>query len=207
MEFTSFMQGVMLGGGSSGGGSGSGYADDGLVFREINLLGMLQKNETFASVSFTNCTIEICFSVSALLGYGGIIGRLFSFAGEVFLLSADSQVLGTGSDYGLQVFYGDEYNATALIPINGLTFGADKHTYTITQSGTRTNVYFDGVLVGGYDNLNGRTTMASNYAYFVDPNFPLTGMWYDMRVYNRALSADEIAANHAEDMRLYGSAA
>ena len=200
------MQGVMLGGGSSGGGGGSGYADEGIVLRDINLLALSQKSEDYRpSITLTNCTIEICYSATALLGSGGI-GRLLSFAGEIFVLNSDLK--GTNADYGLQVFYGNEYSATCLAYIDGLTLGSDRHTYTVTQSGTRTNVYFDGVLVGGYDNIGGRTTISGQSTLMLaDMSYPVIGTWYDMRVYNRALSAAEIAANHAEDMRRYGGAA
>lgn len=182
---------------------GGAYVTDGLIVNDVNLLGRAYKTETFPSLTLNNCTIEIYYSASAIQGYGGLVGRLFIFAGQALLLNAGQ--LGTGSDYGLQTYYEGEYNTTALTAIDGLTFGT-KHTYTVVQSGSRTNVYFDGTLVDGYDNAGGRTSIIGTSAIFIDASvYPLTGTWYNARVYNRALTAAEILANHNEDVNQYGS--
>lgn len=183
-----------------GSGGGSGYVEDGLFFQEENNYNFTTKTETFdPNITLTECTIEVCYSATAI---AQTVGRLLVFAYEYLQLNKD---LATGnSDYGLQVFYGFEYDNTALVRIDNLVFGNDIHTFTVTQSGTRTNVYFDGALVGGFDNANGRTTISDNAVFFNQQTYPLTCKFFNTRSYNRALTAAEIAANCAEDMRRYG---
>lgn len=186
------------------GGGGSGYVESGLIYQNNNVgVNLTSSVETIAETTLTGCTFEICYECSAIQGYGGIIGAaLIAFGEQMFL---NTQQLGTNSDYGLQVYYGTEYSATALIPINDLSFGTDKHTYTVTQSGTRTNVYFDGSLVGGYDNYGGRTACSGTVISFNNSSYPMTGKCYNIRAYNRALSAAEITSNRAEDVSKYGA--
>lgn len=185
------------------GSGGSGYVSDGLIMEDVNQLGDLQKTgNIYPLTTLSNFSVEICYSATAVHGTGNV-GILLKFLGETIVLNGNE--LTTGSEYGIQAYYGTEYGATALIPIPNLVFGTDKHTVAAVQSGTRTNIYFDGELVGGFDNANGRTTITGQEITICrDTSYPVTGTWYDMRAYNRALTADEVAANYAEDMRRYG---
>lgn len=123
--------------------------------------------------------------------------------------SKETASLGENSDYCLLPFvqYGSSSFTEDIISLDNLKFG-DIHTYTVLMNNGTLECYFDGVKTNlSHSGLN--YSFAVNKVALmrrIDRNDRNTvGKWYNARVYNRALTESEIAANYAIDVSKYNS--
>jgi len=72
------------------------------------------------------------------------------------------------------------------------------HHLVVAQTGTTVALYLDGSLVASKTGTANTVTAAISYlAVYAASNNPLDGSLDDVRIYSRALSADDVAALYA----------
>lgn len=132
---------------------------------------------------------------------------------------SDSLVIGFGNGggssnsdyrYNPMSFMGGSFDYDIFV--DGLTYG-DKHTFSIVSTPdpeeTASNVvsfYIDGIQVGETKTMN-RDAYAQVDDYSVEgvaSSRAMNGTVHSGRFYTRALTAADLAANHANDIALYG---
>lgn len=202
-------------GGSGGGGeSTDNYVKTGLVYSAANteLAGVSQSQKmTVYSTPFSvdtanGVTAEIYARPDSIPNqYGRFLDTRVSASGKSFIALASatgSAQKGANADYGINIF-SDTMDYT--IKVDNLVYG-DKHTISVTAiDGGNINLYLDGALLDARSFSRGLTTMDVVCLMMgMTDGRSIKGQWFNARIYGRVLTAEEIVANHAEDIRLYG---
>lgn len=183
----------------SGGGSG-GYVEDGLIAyceNTANLWQVAGFRET--GLALTDLTAEICCTITGI-NVGTMTGRILAIRPLYIGVLSDPQYVEPGFDYSFQAFI---INVAGFEAIIGLNFG-DMHTFAVTRANSVFKVYLDGTYIGEFTAAD---TLTWNYLDIMrDDNSARTpyGTWNHARIYNTALTAEQLTANHAEDVRRYG---
>ena len=181
----------------------SSYANDGLIFQTFKDIG-LESLLTFPDntiTSSTALTIEL-YTKWTEIPSSGNVGDLFELhtgttgAGIYLALSLNNDALEANVE------------GTSIVSSSvGITVPVDtKHTITVILTSTKTTFYFDGVYVS---ESNTAATIGSsirrfnNRASISTSNRTVIGTNYNFRIYNRALTADEILTNHNADVDRY----
>ena len=179
------------------------YANNGLVFQLFKDIG-LESLLTFPDntiTSSTALTIEL-YTKWTEIPSSGNVGDLFELhtgttgAGIYLALSLNNDALEANVE------------GTSIVSSSvGITVPVDtKHTITVILTSTKTTFYFDGVYVS---ESNTAATIGSNIRRFNNrasistSDRTVIGTNYNFRIYNRALTADEILTNHNADVDRY----
>jgi hypothetical protein len=210
---------------NAGGGSptpSSGYVEDDMLYYYDNSGNKIESRTREIDIDNTgyaaSLTLNNVFTLEAYVRVDGASSAGTWF--RAFELGKDTNVppvaIGLGSQGGttdsdicfnvLYYFSGSTSGGYAddVIYQEGLMYG-DMHTYSIKCDGSQITSYIDGVEVGNPINVSplsakiegvtieGRATQR-----------PLNGSLLNGRFYTRALTAAELAANHANDVAKYG---
>jgi hypothetical protein len=178
----------------------SSYAKDGLVFQLFTDIGDNTSVEFPANVitMSTAMTFEI-YTKWTEVPSNINKGRLCEFTNSTDTTTLLAMSL---NNTNLEVTVNNTLitnsNTNITIPVN------TKHTITIILS-DKTYFYLDGVYAGQSD-----TVFSSNeyFAYFknrfsIESDRIVNGTNYNVRIYNRALTSDEIVTNHNADVDRY----
>lgn len=195
-----------------GGSSSPDYITDGLVFLSSNEHDSTKNKVDFTpakSFSTNGMTIEMCCKVTAMAqNYSRVIQ-----VGEdsnkfiCFGLTKVSAEIGNNSDYGPDIFisYSSSTDHDFYPKPDDLSFNA-VHTFSLVFNNNLTKVYIDGVELSQSETLATGLSLSADEIYMMYGSVSsreTTGEWYNARVYNRALTASEITANHAVDVSRY----
>lgn len=143
-------------------------------------------------------TVEICMKFGGTVGNKYFIGF---FTGE----ETDNdhlQILALSTDVNTIITYNNTadgaYRVTDFNNIHGLSaLYPDSGVKSLYLNGTQLN------LSGNTGSYSGALPTDIRYKYYViggHPGYTFKGEIYSIRLYNRVLTADEIAANHTYDM-------
>lgn len=178
----------------------SSYAKDGLVFQLFTDIGDNTSVEFPANVITMNTamTFEIYTKWTEVTSNINK-GRLCEFTNSTDTTTLLAMTL---NNTNLEVTVNNTLitnsNTNITIPVN------TKHTITVVLS-DKTYFYLDGVYTGQSD-----TVFSSNeyFAYFknrfsIESDRIVNGTNYNIRIYNRALTSDEISTNHNADVDRY----
>ena len=185
----------------AGGAQSSGYVEDGAQFlmsalSEYTFTGGYE----YAPSAFTiedGITFEVCGSINQ--APGGYID-FFSASGIHLSTRVDTSVPAS-SDFGF-VCWVSGYGAYELFVYPEQMELGDMHTFTLVQDMQTTSLYIDGELAGSTAcQIASQQISSVNIFQRYNDHKPL---WSSARIYTRALTAAEIAANHANDIAKYG---
>lgn len=183
------------------GGQSSGYVEDGarLLLSSLcdyNFAGKYE-DEQAAFIIENGITFEVCGSINmAPSSYSDF------FSASSFHLSTqvDSNVP-TGSDFGFVCWVKNYSQNELFVYPEQMKFG-DMYTFAFVQDMQTTSLYIDGELAGSIACPIASQQISSIYVF---PNINSHGaLWSSARLYTRALTAAELAANHANDVAKYG---
>lgn len=199
----------------------SGYVEDGLICLYDGDTQEVTSNPAVTNDGKTyrwdrcnssdGATIEGYITVSGASSNAYSRGFNAGIEGTEFCIGFGRGSSSTASDYRFNpmVYWGASIDYD-IYP-DGLLYG-DKHTFVIvstpdpeeTAANTLT-FYVDGVQVGD-TKTQSRDSQLSLYGVIVEggTSRPLNGTLHSGRFYNRALTAAELAANHANDVAKYG---
>lgn len=200
----------------------SGYVEDRLVALYDRTGGDFEiKNAKYSPDANKQYEYEIFsndgMTVECYAQVDGDSSQAYSRAFEVGYSNAICIGLGNGggstsSDYRYNPMTFMGGNTDYDIYVDGLIYG-DKHTFTIvstpdpaeTASNTLT-YYIDGVQVGETKTMSRDASAVINEFSIegIRASRTMNGTVHSARFYTRALTAAEIAANHANDIALYG---
>lgn len=182
----------------------SSYTSEGLIFQTFKDIG-LDTLLTFPDntiTSSTGLTFEIYTKYTEIPNTTNNEGTLFE---------CHTGTSGTGLYFALYL------SGTALeANVGGTAITSStvdisvpvdtKHTITAVLTSEKTKFYFDGVYVSESNTtatLGSNIRRYNNRASLVTANKTIIGTNYNLRIYNRALTAEEIATNHRADIDRY----
>ena len=177
------------------------WREDGLVFIKSDVPNFSHYVEaTYNDTNYSSMSFEINLNMLTELGNGG---NDYVYPLYIRDMSGDSTSLSFGVRLKVLLMYGSGNN-TVLNPVRATGFFKDNnYTFTFVQEGlTARKVYVNGALFMEKTNLSlsdivlGRVTMRNHLhgAYII----------HSVRVYNRALTADEISHNYFVDRFRFG---
>lgn len=184
----------------AGGAQSSGYVEDDMLYMASPSDYALSTRKIYPNFSPVNInttdgwTVELCVDIGNFSGSGIRIFKMDSiWAGTLQMETGPSVTEGI---YSITVF---NAGATAEVFMSE-KFVSGQHTISLAAEGTDINFFFDGEYIGTISSSTFSTNTPSffagvDYSWFVLHNF---------RLYTRALTAAELAANHANDIALYG---
>lgn len=184
----------------AGGAQSSGYVEEGArlllsSLSDYNFAGEYEDEQSAFTIE-NGVTFEVCGSINMAPG-----GYKDFFSASSFHLSTqvDSNVP-TGSDFGF-VCWVKNYSQELFVYPEQMKLG-DMHTFALVQDMQATSLYIDGELAGS---IACPITSQQISSIYVFPNVNShTALWSSARLYTRALTASELAANHANDVARYG---
>ena len=185
----------------AGGAQSSGYVEDGARFlmsslSEYTFTGRYEDAPSAYTIE-DGITMEVCGSINgAPSGYTD-----FFSASNIHLSTQVDSRVPASSDFGF-VCWVTGYGAYELFVFPEQMKLGDMHTFTLVQDMQTTSLYIDGELAGSTACQIASQQISSVYIFSLyNAHKPL---WSSARIYTRALSASEIAANHANDIAKYG---
>ena len=159
--------------------------------------------------SSTGATIEAYIQMDG--ASRSAYSRGFSLGSNAFCIAFGNGGGSSGSDYRYNpmIYWGANIDYD-IFP-SGLIYG-DKHSFAIVSAPdlaeTDPNTlrfYIDGVQVGEEKSQNRNVEWSEGYLTVEgSTNRPLNGTVFNGRFYTRALSVDELLANHQNDITKYG---
>lgn len=159
------------------------------------------------SLSSSGLTIELHYRADSARDGNSFCGLQFGTSTPYIVVNfyKGNSYDGENADYHLDPFiqYGSSYTQDD-VSIDNLKWGT-KHTYTFILKNNTLGTYFDGVDTG-LSSTYSNYTFNGDKIYIFDRDSidrRVNGNWYDVRIYNRALSAEEIAHNYQVDIALY----
>lgn len=195
----------------SGGGGSGGYVLDGLTHHIVN-----KNNSTVQKygldpgipLSSSGLTIELHYRPDSA-DQDSFCGMQYGTNPPYIVLNhgKNSSYLGENSDYALNPFIQrDDFSYTGdIVALPNLKWGT-YHTYTYIIENNTLKCYYDGV----------KTSLEQTYSTYTFPgnnislmnrynisNRQTRGAWFDLRIYNRVLTASEISQNYREDVKRY----
>jgi hypothetical protein len=180
----------------AGGAQSSGYVEDGLMCMadQGNNTQVIRKVTQYFSTININTTdgwsAEICLNFSE-----GAAGRIFKFDS---IWVGCIQITATNSLFTITVFTSQSANSETITS-EKFTFG-QQHTIAVTNEGTSLGLYLDGELISMLESATFSQNTTAGNAGSDTSGFTL----HNFRLYTRALTAAELAANHANDVAKYG---
>lgn len=193
-----------------GGSSGkSEYIQNGLVlleyngFRDIYNSNRIVTSGTPFTFSLSGVTIELYARVD---GIAGTTRYASLFGSYPFVFGISDNSVGTGSDYGIDVWWASDDN---YLTADGLVY-QDWHTFSFVSDTDSAKLYIDGALADTASAMS--YSQSDTYDYGImrisgrsQRPYITNGYWASARMYNRALSAAEIAQNRAVDLSEFAS--
>ncbi len=185
----------------AGGAQSSGYVEEGarLLLASLcdyNFAGKYEDMQSAYTIE-NGVTFEVCGSIN--MAPGGY-SDFFSASSIHLSTQVDSNVPAS-SDFGFVCWISGYSSNELFVYPEQMKFG-DIHTFTLVQDMQTTSLYIDGELAGSIACSIASQQISSIYVF---PNAnSYTALWSSARLYTRALTTAEIAANHANDVARYG---
>lgn len=174
----------------------SGYVEDDMLCmadQGNNTLAIRKVVQYFSTTNINTTdgwSAEICLNFS-----NGTGGRFFKFDG-IWTGCMQSNV---ANDLFTITIFTSQSGSSETIASEKFVFG-QQHTIAVTNESTNLKLYFDGELISTLESAT-FSQNASNVFAGIDT----TGVTlHNFRLYTRALTAAELAANHANDVAKYG---
>ena len=192
--------------------SGSQFVDAGLQTARANgtTIAAANAKKILGAFASANYTAEVAFNQAsttpnASVGYKTKICTMLLFGySKYFLGTFNDTQMGMSPNNG---GYEGGFNSGSAYLTTATTLG--QHSFSCTQSGKACVVRADGTLSGTRTTTPSASPATShgfcfNRAYYQD--YGLNGTYHAIRIYDRALSADEVAVNYAVDaVRYFGA--
>lgn len=186
----------------AGGGSptpSSGYVEDDMLYmadQSNYALSTRKITLTFPSVNINTTdgwTVELCLNINNITGTDFRIFKMDSiWAGTINLTTGSSVTEGT---YSIAVF-----NAGATTEVfTSEKFVGGQHTISLAVEGTNIDFFFDGEYI---ETINSSTFSTNTPSFFAGYDSSWCEL-HNFRLYTRALTAAELAANHTNDVAKY----
>lgn len=174
----------------------SGYVEEGLLYmadQDNNTLGICEITQYFNTININTTdgwSAELCLNFS-----NSASGRFFKFDS---IWTGCMQSTKANDLFTITIFT-TQSAGSETIASEKFTFG-QQHTIAVTNEGTNLGLYFDGELISM---LESATFSQNTTNVFAGLNMSGCTL-HNFRLYTRALTATELAANHANDVAKYG---
>ena len=112
-----------------------------------------------------------------------------------YMFALNSAGAANGVPYALPRFFAEQAPNRPSISHEVARYSTHHYVYTYDANTNTYSAYLDGVLIGSVEKTTAWNTNASTYLMFGGWG----GHFGDLRVYDRALTADEVAQNYAYD--------
>ena len=199
---------------NGGGGGSSSESSDYIVsnllytFNDFSA-AIKESNITNLGLSFTDYTFELCFKSYAIQPYCAKLVETYNNTnGNVSYISFRFDTYSNPTDVNyLEIIVNDTKILSEFVSSDLVKLGISiLYTLSFVVSGTNAGLYVNGEKVREFTDVPTLTTINNIHNLYRNGTGRVhNGLIYAVRIYDKALTTDEISVNHNKDIKLFNN--